>query len=183
MKAFTMLPKLFVLTIAAVGFLTIGPSAVQADEVYIAGSTLGCFGAGCTPGNSATVPGLTYSNSTFSGTTANGFRALGGNPNPGANFNNLGSFSLSTAPNNFDLQQFTLLVNFTAPQGITGTNQALYTAVLFGTVRANDQGGVSLLLTGPSKRSPSTIQTASLILPVVFQDRSQPAAPAHSAFQ
>jgi len=151
MKAFTMLPKLFVLTIAAVGFLTIGPSAVQADEVYIAGSTLGCFGAGCTPGNSATVPGLTYSNSTFSGTTANGFRALGGNPNPGANFNNLGSFSLSTAPNNFDLQQFTLLVNFTAPQGITGTNQAIYTAVLFGTVRANDQGGVSLLFNGPQQ--------------------------------
>ncbi|PYS68807.1 MAG: hypothetical protein DMF69_19005 [Acidobacteria bacterium] len=151
MKAFTMLPKLLVLAIAAAGFLTIGPGAVQADEVYIAGSTLGCFGAGCTPGSSATIPGLTYSNSTFSGTTAGGFRALGGNPNPGSNFNNLGSFSLSTAPNTFNLQQFTLLVTFTAPQGLTGSNQATYSAVLFGTVVNDNQGGVSLLFNGPQQ--------------------------------
>ena len=149
MKAFTMLPKLFVLAIATVGFLTIGPSAVQADEVFIAGSTLGCFGAGCTPGNSATVPGLTYAGSTFAGTTVNGFRGLGSAPNPGSDFNNLGSFILSTAPNNFDLTQFTLRVNFTAPQGIAGGSQATFSAVLFGTVRSDNQGGVSILFNNP----------------------------------
>ncbi|HEY6805520.1 MAG TPA: PEP-CTERM sorting domain-containing protein [Pyrinomonadaceae bacterium] len=142
MKAFTTMPKLFILALAAAGFLSLSSGVAKADEVYIAGFTNGCFGAGCAPGASATVPGLTYSNSTFSGTTANGFRALGGNPNPGANFNNLGSMTLSTAPNVFDGQTFTLQVTFTSPQGINGTNQATYLATLFGTVRANDQGGV-----------------------------------------
>lgn len=144
MKAFTMLPKLFVLAIAAIGFLTIAPSVVQADEVYIAGSTQGCFGVGCTPGNSATFFGLSYSNSTFSGTTANGFRGLGGNPSPGANVNNLGSFTLSNAPITYDGQRFTLLVTFTSPQGINGSNQATFNATLFGTVRADNQGGLSI---------------------------------------
>lgn len=144
MKAFTMLPKLFVLAIAAIGFLAVAPGVTKADEVYIAGSTTGCFGAGCTPSNSATLMGLSYSNSTFSGTTANGFRALGGNPAPGANFNNLGSFTLSNAANVYDGQSFTLQVTFTAPQGINGSNQALFNATLLGTVRADNQGGVSI---------------------------------------
>src|SRR6185295_16322599 len=120
MKAFTMMPKLLVLAVAAFALMTLSSGVAKADEVYIAGFTNGCFGVGCTPGASATLPGLTYSNSTFSGTTVNGFRALGGNPNPGANFNNLGSMTLSTAPNNFTGQTFTLLVTFTAPQGING---------------------------------------------------------------
>ena len=67
MKAFTILPKLFVLSIAVIALLTIAPSVAKADEVYLAGFTNGCFGAGCTPGASATMLGLTYSNSTFSG--------------------------------------------------------------------------------------------------------------------
>jgi hypothetical protein len=144
MKAFTMLPKLFVLAVAAIGFLTIAPGVAKADEVYIAGFTNGCFGVGCTPGTSASLLGLTYSNSTFSGTTANGFRALGGNPAPGANFNNLGSFTLSNATNVYDGQTFTLQVTFTAPEGINGSNQAIFNATLFGTVRADNQGGVSI---------------------------------------
>ncbi|MCA1618147.1 MAG: PEP-CTERM sorting domain-containing protein [Acidobacteria bacterium] len=88
------------------------------------------------------ILGLTYSNSTFAGTTASGFRGLGGNPNPGANFNNLGSFSLSTAPNVYNGQTFTLQVTFTAPQGINGSNQATFTANITGTVRSDNQGGV-----------------------------------------
>lgn len=119
------------------------PSA-QADEVTVNGFTNGCFGAGCTPGASATFLGLTFSNSTFSGTTAGGFRGLGGNANPGANFNNLGSFSLSTAPNAYNGQSFTLQVTFTAPTGISGSNTTLFTATLTGTVISNDQGGVFL---------------------------------------
>jgi hypothetical protein len=127
----------------AIAFLALSAGEARADEVHIAGGTNGCFGAGCTPGASATFLGLTYSNSTFAGTTANGFRGLGGNANPGSNFNNLGSLSLSTAPNTYNTS-FTLQVTFTAPQGIAGSNQATFTATLTGTVRSDNQGGVFL---------------------------------------
>src|ERR1051326_5232333 len=83
--------------IAIAGVLILGQGVARADEIFIAGFTNGCFGALCAPGATATSGGLTFSNSTFQGTTANGFRALGGTANPGANFNNLGSISLSTA--------------------------------------------------------------------------------------
>jgi hypothetical protein len=136
--------KPLALGVFAIAFLALAPSQARADEVFIAGFTNGCFGAGCTPGASSSFLGLTYSNSTFSGTTANGFRALGGNPNPGANVNNLGSFTLSSVPNDYTGQTFTLQVTFTAPQGISGSNTATFTATLTGTVRSNDQGGVFL---------------------------------------
>src|SRR5687768_12260587 len=133
--------KPLALSFAAIAFLVLAPSQARADEVFIAGFTNGCFGAGCTPGASASIVGLTYSNSTFSGTTANGFRGLGGNANPGANVNNLGSFTLSTAPNTFNTP-FTLQVTFTAPQGINGSPSATFVATVTGTVRAADDGGV-----------------------------------------
>jgi hypothetical protein len=131
------------LTLAVAALLVMGFSATtsRADEVFIAGFTNGCYGAACTPGASATIPGMTYSNSTFSGTTVNGFRALGGNANPGANVNNLGSFTLSTAPNAFNTT-FTLQVTFTAPQGITGSPTTQFVATVTGAVRAADDGGV-----------------------------------------
>lgn len=135
--------KSFALGAVALAMLAIGQTTTRADEVYIAGFTNGCFGAGCVPGSSSTSGGLTYSNSTFSGTTANGGRSLGGNPNPGANFNNLGSISLSTAPQTYNTP-FTLVVTFTAPQGISGSNSATFTATITGTVRSNDQGGVTV---------------------------------------
>lgn len=133
--------KPLALSIFAIAFFALAQGEARADEVFIAGFTNGCFGAACAPGASASIPGLTYSNSTFSGTTANGFRGLGGNPNPGANVNNLGSFSLSTAPNTFNTS-FTLQVTFTAPQGINGSNTATFTAIVTGTVRAADDGGI-----------------------------------------
>src|SRR5438270_1882858 len=129
------------LAIAFAAVLTLGQGVARADEVFIAGFTNGCFGLGCTPGSSATAGGLTYSNSTFSGTTANGFRGLGGNANPGSNFNNLGSISLSTAPQSYNTP-FTLQVTFTAPQGISGSNQATFVATITGTVRSDNSGGV-----------------------------------------
>ena len=134
--------KPLALGFVAIAFLALAPSQARADEVFIAGSTAGCFGPACTPGSSATYLGLTYSNSTFSGTTANGIRGLGGNPNPGSNVNNLGSFTLSTAPNVYTGQSFTLQVTFTAPQGINGSSTATFTALLTGTVRAADDGGL-----------------------------------------
>jgi hypothetical protein len=136
--------KPLALSIFAIAFLALAQGEARADEVHISGSTAGCFGAGCTPGASATLLGLTYSNATFSGTTAGGFRGLGGNPNPGANVNNLGSLSLSTAPNVYNGQSFTLQVTFTAPQGINGSNMATFTANITGTVRSDNQGGVFL---------------------------------------
>lgn len=129
------------LAVALGALFTLSHGVARADEVFIAGFTNGCFGAACAPGASASVLGLTYSNSTFSGTTANGFRALGGNANPGSNFNNLGSISLSTAPNSYNTP-FTLQVTFTAPQGINGSNTSTFTASVTGTVRSDNTGGV-----------------------------------------
>ena len=116
---------------------------LSADEVFIAGSTAGAFGIGGTPGASASMPGLSFSNSAFSGTTSGGFRGIGSAPNPGANVNNLGSMTLSTAPNTFNTV-FNFQVTFTAPQGINGSNQILFVGDVDGSVASNDQGGVFL---------------------------------------
>jgi hypothetical protein len=132
------------LAVAFAAVFTLGQGMARADEVFIAGFTDGCFGAGCTPGAtgpSATAGGLVYSHSTFTGTTANGFRGLGGNANPGSNFNNLGSISLSTAPQNYAIP-FLLQVNFTAPQAVTGLSAGFFNAMLTGTVRSDNTGGV-----------------------------------------
>ncbi|MFL6254930.1 MAG: PEP-CTERM sorting domain-containing protein [Pyrinomonadaceae bacterium] len=133
--------KPLALSIFAIAFFALAQGEARADEVFIAGFTNGCFGAACAPGASATSGGLTYSNSTFSGTTAGGFRAIGGNANPGSNFNNLGSISLSTAAQSYNTP-FTLQVTFTAPQGINGSNTATFTALITGTVRSDNTGGV-----------------------------------------
>lgn len=131
------------MAIAVVAVLMLGHQTAKADEVFLAGFTSGCFGAACSPGASASIPGLSYSNSTFDGTTVGGFRGLGGNPNPGSNVNNLGSFTLSTAPNTFNTS-FTLRVTFTAPQGISGSSEAFFVATLTGSVISDQQGGVLL---------------------------------------
>lgn len=103
--------------------ITFAQRTANADEVFIAGSTLACFGAGCTPAASSSALGITFNNSTFATTTSSGFRVLDGSANPAANFNNLGSFTLSTTPGNLVGEPFTLQITITAPQGITGPNQ------------------------------------------------------------
>jgi PEP-CTERM motif-containing protein len=129
----------FVVVIALLLFL-LASQPLKADEVHIAGFTNGGFAAN-PPAASAITGGLTYSNSTFSGTTSSGFRGIGSAPNPGSNFNNLGSFSLSTAPQVYNTT-FTLQVTFTAPQGINGSNQTTFGADVDGSVAADNQGGV-----------------------------------------
>lgn len=141
MRTLTMAAKAFGLVVALFTVMAATEGSARADEVFIAGFTNGCFGAGCTPGASASIPGATYSNATFSGTTANGFRGLGGNANAGANVNNLGSLTLSTAPNTFNTL-FLMQVTFTAPQGINGSSTANFIATVTGTVRAADDGGI-----------------------------------------
>ena len=138
---FRIITKTLVLSAAALVVSIASHGTAKADEVFIAGFTNGCFGAACAPGASATAGGLIFSNSTFLGTTAGGFRGIGGNPNPGANFNNLGSVSLTTAAQNYNIP-FTLQVTFTAPQGINGTNQATFVALVTGRVVSNDIGGI-----------------------------------------
>jgi hypothetical protein len=109
---------------AALLVITFAQRTAKADEIFIAGSTLACFGAGCTPGTtSSTSLGLTFNNATFAVTTISGLRILLGDANPGSNFNNLGSFTMSTTPGNVIGHPFTLQITFTAPQGITGPNQ------------------------------------------------------------
>jgi hypothetical protein len=133
--------KPLVLGLAVIGIITLGQGAAKADEVFVQGFTNGCFGAACAPGAAATTGGLSYSNSTFAGTTAGGFLGLNTAPNPGSNVDNLGSFSLSTAPQSYNTS-FTLQVTFTAPQGITGSNQATFTATVTGQVINSTTGGV-----------------------------------------
>src|SRR4051794_3594857 len=121
MKLLARTIKYFILLAAALTLFATNYDMARADELFTAGFTNGCFGAACAPGASATSGGLVYSNATFVGTTANGFRALGGNASPGSNFNNFGSISLSTAPQTYNTP-FTLQLVFTAPQGISGSN-------------------------------------------------------------
>jgi len=108
---------------AALLVITFAQRTASADEVFVAGSTLGCFGAGCTPAASSTLSGLTFDNSTFAITTTAGSGTLDSSANPGSNFNNLGSFTMSTTPGNLVGQPFTFQITFIAPQGFTGSNQ------------------------------------------------------------
>lgn len=140
-----------ILSLAAIAVVGLGQSVAKADEVFLSGYTNGCFNCMAPPNTSATqtamLGGLTYVNATFSGTTAAGFRGLGGNPiaPPVQNVNNLGAFMLATTPFTYTGNTFTLRVTFTAPEGITGTNTSLFTATLTGTVTGlPDSGGVRL---------------------------------------
>src|SRR6266542_1957356 len=128
------------LGLIALIIFTLGSSAARADEVFFSGSTLGCFGAGCVPAASATLLGLTYTNSTFNGTTAGGFLGIGNQPAV-PNVDNLGSFNLSALPATYS-GPFTLRVTFSDPQGIAGGGTTNFTATLTGQVITTDIGGV-----------------------------------------
>jgi hypothetical protein len=145
--------KPLALTLLAVAFIGLAGGEARADEVFISGYTNGCFNCNPPPvpntsaTQTASLDGLTYVNATFSGTTAAGFRGLGGNPiaPPAQNVNNLGAFSLATTPFTYTGNTFTLRVTFTAPEGIAGTNTALFSAVLTGTVSSDpNSGGVRI---------------------------------------
>src|SRR5687768_910504 len=110
---------------AAVLVITFAQRTVSADEVFIAGFTRGCFGAGCVPTTSSSSVVFTFSSSTFATTTTSGFSLLNGAANPGSNFNNLGSFTMSSAPGSLDPLPFTLKISLTAPQGFTGSQEVL----------------------------------------------------------
>ena len=141
MKSLIMTKKVF-LSLAALFVFVAASSTARADEVFVAGSTAGCFGAGCSSAFGDITGHLAFVGSNFSGTTANGFRGLGADSNlVTGNVNNLGSFSLLSNPDSYNTP-FTLVVTFTAPQGITGSNQGIFSATVTGTVISNDIGGV-----------------------------------------
>ena len=145
--------KPIAISLCAVAIVAFAQGAAKADEVFIAGYTNGCFNCNPPPvpntsaTQTASLGGLTYVNATFSGTTAAGFRGLGGNPiaPPVQNVNNLGAFMLATTPFTYTGNTFTLRVTFTAPEGIAGSNTSLFTATLTGTVTGlPDSGGVRI---------------------------------------
>jgi hypothetical protein len=148
MRSLTSLLKPLATSIFAVAVLAFAQGSAKADEVSFAGFTNGCFGAGCTPGTTSGAPpvsllGLTYNSSTFNGTTSGGFLAIGDAPGT-PNVDNLGSFALSGTPANYNGQSFSLRVTFTAPPGISGGNNRIFTATLTGNVSTNDVGGVDI---------------------------------------
>lgn len=125
--------------------LAIGLGAVaQASDVTLIGTASGTFNNGLT-----TINGLTYVGSTFDVTTSDGFYALGNNAES-PNFDNLGSFTLTGAPDSYIGDTFTLDVTFLGPAGIQGSDQAIYSTTLFGDVTANGVGGVSILFPSTS---------------------------------
>jgi len=140
--------KPLALCITLIAIFAASQTAARADEVTIAGFTNGCFGP-CSPPTfsgqqTASILGLTWNNSTFSGTTSAGFLALGnaGQPPGTQNINNLGSFLLNGSAADYNGQQFTLRTTFTLPTGIAGSNTTTYSALLVGSVTAVGQGGV-----------------------------------------
>jgi hypothetical protein len=151
------LPKSLLLVFIAIAILTFGHGTAKADEVTFAGRTGGCLGlpgSPCPapippatgPGQSSTILGLTYNGSSFNVTTSNGFVAIGNAADPGANLNNLGSFTLSTIPNNYDGSTFNLRVVFTLPPG-TAPGSSLQTADIVGSVSALNTGGLQITFT------------------------------------
>jgi len=138
--------KPFALSLALLAIFAAGQGVARADEVTVSGFTNGCFGAACVPATtnapaSVSLLGLTYTNSTFSGTTASGFLGIG-NTAGTPNVDNLGSFTLNGTPATYTGQSFTLRVTFTAPPGINGGNSRTFSATLTGTVTSADNGGV-----------------------------------------
>jgi hypothetical protein len=150
MRILNLMFKPLALAAIAIAVMAMGRGVVKADEVTLTGYTNGCFNC-ASPVNSAAVQqdsllGLAYTNSTFNGVTAAGFRAFGAAPAPQGTqaVNNFGSFFLSTAPATYTGNSFTLRVTFTAPAGIAGGGSTLFTATLTGTVMSDNQGGVAI---------------------------------------
>ena len=132
-------------------------NVAKADEVVIQGYTNGCF---CFTTDPTTIPvntpatqtdsllGLTFVNASFSGTTAGGFLSFAGSPvaPPTQNVNNLGAIFLSPIPATY-LNDFSLRVTFTAPDGILGSLQGslVFATVIRGTVTSDpNSSGVFL---------------------------------------
>ena len=132
---------------ASLAALALTAGAAQAQEVTFTGTTVGCFGAGCTPGTSmATLNGLTFTGGSFTGTTVNGFLPIGGFQADGTTPNNFGSFALATPASGtqtYDGSVFRLFVSFSQPT-VTPNPLPTFGYILTGAVTSNGAGGVSI---------------------------------------
>ncbi len=139
--------KTIALSLAVASIMALSHGIAKADEVSFAGYTNGAFN-GAPPNTSATQTaslfGLQYVNSQFSGTTAGGFLAFGGNPiaPPTQNVDNLGAFTLSNTNATYNGNTFSLRVTFTLPTGINGGGSTVFSATLTGSVTSTGNGGV-----------------------------------------
>lgn len=135
------------LTLAAGAVLGLSSFAARAVEMTFIGYTNGCFSLTCPPPSTsalqtATIGGLTYTNSTFDVTTVGGQASIG-NVVATPNVDNLGSFTLLGSPFSYTGQTFDLRVTFTAPPGTVPTND-IWTANIFGSVVSNSVGALTL---------------------------------------
>jgi len=129
--------KSVLLGLAVLVIVGAGHSSVKANEVTISGSTTGAITG---------VPQLSFiGNAKFTGTTFLGIGSLSG-------ANNLGRFSLSTAPGQLVAGTFTLNVTFTSPAGISGGQGTTYTATIQGSVSPiRNNGGVNIHFGNPTQ--------------------------------
>ena len=145
------LPRSLAIAAGTVAALACGAASAQTQ---FTGFTNGCFGAACAPETTAGAAtdflagsGLTYANSTFDVVSAFGVAGLGatGMTNPANNVDNLGSWTLTGQPFNYNLgaNAFTLRVTFTAPPGTTPGN-TLFSSTISGGVISTDNGGVNI---------------------------------------
>lgn len=134
--------------LVAVGIAVAGvSSSAGAAEVTLSGYSNGAFNSATPPNTSstqtATLLGLSYVNSTFSGTTVGGVLGLGSAPVAPAtqNTQNLGAFQLNTSVASYTGNTFALRATFTAPTVIAGGNTSTFSATLTGSV-SGVNGGV-----------------------------------------
>ena len=150
------LPKFKALAVAAGAALALSSGSAGAVETIFNGYANGCFAVSpltsCPPPSdasgtqTATLAGLTYQSSNFSGMTAAGFLSIGatGQSLPALNVDNLGSVTLTGAPFTYAGNHFSLMVTFVDPTGILPSNHPIFNDTLFGTVAADGVGGVTI---------------------------------------
>lgn len=142
----------------ALGVLAVGLTSFAANaEVLVAGSSLGCFGANCSPTTSATLtPGVTYTGASFSDTTVNNTVSFGST----TNFNNFGTFAVADTTANYS-SPFTLRLLFTSPGNGTSVNfiSAITGSVVnsFGTFRVDFDNNSPVQLSVPGFGSLSVL--------------------------
>jgi hypothetical protein len=138
LEGYAMLKRVILATLAA------SLLVVPAFGTTISGTTGGCFDALCPPGGTGQsfttmlAPGLTYWGSSFTSVSnPDGSKTgIGAAPTPGSNTNNLGSFTLTSAPGTYN-STFTLVVTFTAP---AGAGSGSYSAAFNGTISSSGNG-------------------------------------------
>jgi PEP-CTERM motif len=133
--------------VALVGLgLAITSVPAKATEVTFTGFTDGCFDCVSPAANPALsfVPfkGLSFGDSTFSKTTTGGSLVMNNSPSLFSNFNNFGSFNLTSAGFTYTGDTFSLLVSFTVPS--TTPAGELVTANLSGTVVNSSSTGITI---------------------------------------